>query len=86
MPYIIGSDETDSVLINQSIRSIGLALNHLPKHKFAELPAAGSTNADGMIAYVTDSTTAVWGATVAGGGANVVLVWSNGTNWTVVGK
>lgn len=39
----------------------------------------------GMVIYVTDSNTATWGATVAGGGANKVLAWYNGTNWTVTG-
>ena len=48
----------------------------------ARLPAAPVV---GQIASVTDSTTATWGATVAGGGANTVLAWWNGTNWTVIG-
>jgi len=30
-----------------------------------------------------DSTTAVWGAVIAGGGAYRVLAYYNGTNWTV---
>ena len=50
---------------------------------FAALPAAPVA---GTLAYVTDSNTATWGATVAGGGANVVLVVFNGSVWTVVGK
>ena len=37
-------------------------------------------------AVVTDSNTAVWGATIAGGGSNVVLAFYNGTNWTVAAK
>ena len=48
---------------------------------FATLPAAVA----GDVAYITDSNTATWGATAAAGGANKVLVWYNGTNWTVVG-
>jgi hypothetical protein len=40
----------------------------------------------GMIAAVTDSTTNTWGATITGGGANKVLAFYNGTNWTVMGK
>jgi len=39
----------------------------------------------GSLAYVTDSTVAAWGAVVAGGGANPVLAWYNGTAWKVVG-
>lgn len=39
----------------------------------------------GQLRVVTDSTTATWGAVIAGGGANVVLAWFNGTDFTVVG-
>lgn len=49
---------------------------------FAALPAAGTF---GRVAAVSDSNTATWGATVAGGGANKVLALDNGTNWTVFG-
>lgn len=48
---------------------------------FASLPVG----AEGDIACVTDSNTATWGATIAGGGANNVLAHFNGTNWTVAG-
>jgi hypothetical protein len=51
----------------------------------ATLLAASSTF-KGRQAFVTDSTTATWGATVTGGGANNVLVVCDGTNWTVMGK
>ena len=40
----------------------------------------------GMVIYVTDSTVTTAGSTVAGGGANKVLAWYNGTNWTVIGN
>ena len=53
-----------------------------PSSTFANLPAG----ATGMFRVVTDSNTNTWGATIAGGGANVVLAWYNGSNWTVVGK
>lgn len=43
------------------------------------------TGAEGDLACVTDSNTATWGATIAGGGANNVLAYFNGTNWTVAG-
>jgi hypothetical protein len=39
----------------------------------------------GALAIVTDSSVILWGTAVAGGGAATVLVWSNGTNWTVLG-
>lgn len=47
---------------------------------FASLPASP---AEGMMAWVTDSNTATWGATIAGGGANKVLAAYDGTNWKV---
>lgn len=48
---------------------------------FAQLPnAVGNT---GARAFITDGSTSTFGATVAGGGANFVPVYSNGTNWKV---
>jgi hypothetical protein len=52
---------------------------------FSALTACSST-IKGASAYVTDSSTNVWGATIAGSGANNVLASCNGTNWTVAGK
>lgn len=49
---------------------------------FASVP----TGVEGMMIGVTDSTTVVWGATITGGGANHVLAYFDGTNWTVAGK
>lgn len=42
--------------------------------------------ATGSLAVFTDSTTLTWGATISGGGANTVLAWYNGSNWTVFGR
>ena len=50
---------------------------------FASVPA---TPVEGMLVAITDSATATWGATITGGGANHVLGYYNGTNWTVAGK
>lgn len=47
---------------------------------FTGLPA---TPTEGDLRIVTDSNTATWGATIAGSGANRVLGYFNGTNWTV---
>lgn len=49
---------------------------------FASLPAG----VEGMLVAVTDSTTTVVGATIAGGGANHVLAYYNGTAWVVAGN
>lgn len=46
------------------------------------LPAAAAGNA-GNVAYVTDANATTIGSTVAAGGANKVLVWSNGTAWKI---
>lgn len=48
---------------------------------FASLP----TGAEGDLACITDSSTATWGATITGGGANNVIGFFNGTNWKVMG-
>lgn len=50
---------------------------------YANRPA---TPAIGMQVTITDSSTAVWGATIAGGGGNTVLAFYDGANWTVAGK
>jgi len=52
---------------------------------FATLPACASAF-EGTINAVSDSNTAVWGATIANGGTNHVLAYCDGTNWTVAGK
>jgi len=48
----------------------------------ATLPTASTTNA-GTRTFVSDSTTTTFGATVTGGGSNIVPVYSNGTSWKV---
>lgn len=40
---------------------------------------------EGMLCAITDSSTATWGATITGGGANHVIGYYNGTNWKVIG-
>ncbi len=57
--------------------------NQMTAAAFSTLPAA--INSKGQLAVVSDSTTAVWGAIITGGGANVVLAFCNGTNWKVAG-
>lgn len=55
--------------------------------KVAELPANPQA---GMLACVTDGNPAggsiQWGDTGTGGGTELLLIWYNGTKWTVVGK
>ncbi len=53
-------------------------------YAFSALPTCAS-GLEGMMAAITDSTTATWGATIAGSSTNHVMGRCNGTNWTVVG-
>jgi len=53
----------------------------LPSYTVAGLPAAAS-NTYGR-AFVTDANATTFNSTVAGGGANKVPVWSDGTNWII---
>ncbi len=48
--------------------------------------AAAAGAQEGVSMAVSDSNTTTWGATITGGGANHVLAYCNGTNWTVAGK
>ena len=48
----------------------------------ANLPAAG-TIGSGAKAFVSDATATTFASIVAGGGANVVPVYSDGTNWRI---
>ena len=49
---------------------------------FAQLPTAATAGV-GTRAFITDSSTTIFAATVAGGGANKVPIYSDGTNWKV---
>lgn len=53
-----------------------------PAVAFAALPSPAVL---GMLRVCSDSNTVVWGATIAAGGANVVLAFYNGSAWTVAG-
>jgi hypothetical protein len=70
-----GDTKLDGNVITTSVRGTAVA--------FASVPG---TPVEGMLVAVTDSSTSTWGATITGGGANHVLAYYNGTNWTVAGK
>lgn len=82
--FILGDGGSDVALSNSAndVLTIGGTVRVTPM-AFASLPA---TPQEGMIAWVTDSSTATWGDTITGGGANKVLAVFNGTVWTVAGK
>lgn len=50
---------------------------------FANLPADPQ---EGMLRVITDSSVTAWQATIAGGGANRVLGYYNGSSWTVAAR
>ena len=66
----------------------GPSVVQLAPGPFATLTASYTCNStnDGMMASVNDSNTNTWGATVANGGSFHILVYCDGTNWTVAGK
>lgn len=53
-----------------------------PTYLVADLPSAADAGA-GARSFVTDATGPTFGATVVGGGAINVPVYSDGTNWKV---
>lgn len=69
--------------INKAVVEISGVLPDVDVSTYANLP---SSPVEGMLRGVSDSNTAVWGATIAGGGANHVLAYYNGSAWTVSGK
>jgi hypothetical protein len=68
-----GGSNSNGLLYLKGVRPVGSTVANLPT-------ASGNT---GMIATVTDANSTTIGTTVAGGGGNTVLVWSNGTNWRI---
>jgi hypothetical protein len=54
----------------------------LPTYVYASRPSSPATGAE---VNFSDSNSAVWGATVAGGGTHNVKARYNGSVWTVVG-
>ena len=71
------------IITGPSDPGIGGSIFLVPQ-AFASLPAAAAGNF-GTLAVVNNSTVNTFGATIAGGGANKVLAFSDGTNWTVAG-
>ena len=77
-------DQLNSVLrlyFNQLNKIVG-QLEAVAPSTVANLPSA-STSGLGSRAFVTDALAPAFGATVVGGGAVAVPVYSDGTNWKV---
>lgn len=65
-----------------AVTFIATGLIGLGTYTVATLPSASANS--GRIAQVTDSSVTTNGSAVAGGGANRVMVFSNGSTWDVV--
>jgi lysophospholipase L1-like esterase len=72
----VGTNSESNTLQYQTVKITGLPA------AFSALPTCSSTN-EGSKLPVTDSTTAVSGTTITGGGTNHVDGYCNGTNWLV---
>jgi hypothetical protein len=85
--YVDGA--TDAVVVGtgisgattQTLMRQGNPLVGMP-FVFSALPVG----VEGMLAVVSDSSVNTWGTVIAGGGANRVLAYYNGTSWTVAAK
>jgi hypothetical protein len=75
----------NGVVATATINAVGANTVQLALQPFSVLSVC-SLGLTGTLTYVSDSITAVWGATITGGGANKVLALCNGTAWTVAGK
>jgi hypothetical protein len=81
--YLVARNTTlgrDTVAVAESI-----SLWDVPQGTFAQLPPNSPNVVPakvGMEAIITDSNTAVWGATIGGGGTNTVRGRWNGAGWT----
>ncbi len=63
-----------TAVVAQTVNTIPVTL--------AQLPTATAAGA-GTRAFITDGSTATFAATVAGGGSNLIPIYSDGTNWKV---
>src|ERR1035437_1831420 len=73
---------TDQVRANMALiqRDDG-SLKNVAVYTVATLPAAATQQ--GQRQLVTDATATTFNSTVAGGGANIVPVFSDGANWKI---
>lgn len=76
---LTGADWTDNGKGNYAVLN-GRVI--MPIYTVAQLPAAATSN-KGSRATVTDASATTFASVVAGGGANGVPVYSDGTNWRI---
>jgi hypothetical protein len=71
--------------VDNTLRQLSTSSGVIPAttiYKVANLPSA-ATSGVGSRAFVSDATATTFASTVAGGGANNVPVYSDGTNWKI---
>jgi len=71
---VVQSGVTSKTTVSDVMKSISSTV--------ATLPSAATAGA-GARRFVTDATATTFASTVAGGGANKVPVYSDGTNWKI---
>ena len=69
-------------ILNGVSSSDAAVYSQLNAQAYSTLSACTAT-AEGTLAAINNSTTATYGAAIAGGGTNHVLAYCNGTAWTV---
>ena len=84
--------DTNGYVVAQGLESLGNiqaggSFRTAPK-TFAAIGGAGACNVgnEGYFTTITDSTANAWGETVSGGGTYHILIYCNGTNWTVMAR
>jgi hypothetical protein len=85
MNFFNGGSGSSFAGLKQFGNATALRLTNDTVPAFASLTACAA-GGEGGLSPVSDSTTATWGDTITGGGANHVLAYCNGTNWTVAAK
>lgn len=83
---ITGAEYLEAVQTGSSVRVTaaqiaGLGLNNVPQ-LVASLPSAATSGA-GARSFVSDASSTAFATIVAGGGANVVPVYSDAINWRI---
>lgn len=72
------------IMVNNSTSfSVGSNYIEVPTTTYGSLP--GSPVA-GMITYISNGNSNTWGGAITGTGSDPVLIWYNGSAWTVIGK
>ncbi len=79
---VVLSGGTPSPGISPAFTLSGMVIGGVTPTVVASLPTCNSAR-EGQTRAVTNSSTEVWGDTVAGNGLSHVLVFCNGTSWTV---